>query len=83
MFESDKDSTSQEQCQINLNTIKSKFILSIKNHPWLPYCRRTIYVRFLLKDSTEYNRLLDSTNLMLFCYPPDRELTDKKVYRTI
>ncbi len=37
------------------------------------------YVRFLPKDSTEYNRLLDSTNLILFCYPLDRELTDEEV----
>ncbi|MDE6508516.1 MAG: hypothetical protein K2L04_08660 [Alistipes sp.] len=37
------------------------------------------YVRFLPKDSTEYNRLLDSTNLILFCYPLDRELTDEDV----
>lgn len=32
------------------------------------------YVRFLPKDSTEYTRLLDSSNLMLFTYPLDREL---------
>lgn len=34
------------------------------------------YVRFLPKDSIEYNRLVDSTKLMLFSYPLDRELTD-------
>ena len=37
------------------------------------------YVRFLPKDSTEYTRLLDSSNLMLFTYPLDRELTDEEV----
>lgn len=37
------------------------------------------YVRFLPKDSTEYTRLLDSTDLMLFSYPLDRELTDEEV----
>lgn len=38
-----------------------------------------LYVRFLPKDSTEYNRLLDSSNLMLFGYPLDRSLTDEEV----
>lgn len=37
------------------------------------------YVRFLPKDSIEYNRLVDSTKLMLFSYPLDRELTDEEV----